>query len=91
MHALCSCSTYRASHRHNCLVVYRRRMREWWRKSYWVVCIYCNGMQGPHRCSDDAWRVALIYNDEADRRLGRPLPPGVPSLSDARKRREDGK
>lgn len=87
MKALCSLSTFTVSYRHNCLVVYRRRARDWWRKSYWVVCIYCDEAHGPHRAKADAWRVACIFNDEADRRTR--AQPAVTSL-DARRKRKNG-
>lgn len=91
MKALCSKSAYTANYRHNCLVVYRRRMQDWWRRTYWVVCIYCDESHGPHRESDQAWRVAGIFNDERFQPLQRPLPPSVPSLADARRKKDEGK
>ncbi len=33
--------------KHNTLVVYRRRWRDWLRRTYWVVCIRCPDMLGP--------------------------------------------
>ena len=62
MNAACPLGTHVLRYRHNCLVVYRRRIRDLWRKSYWVVCIYCNRMQGPHREKDDAWKAADALN-----------------------------
>ena len=54
--------TYALDYRHNCLVVYRRRIWELWRKTYWVICIYCAGQQGPHRERTDAWLAASCFN-----------------------------
>lgn len=62
MNARCSRGTYTLGYRHNCIVVYQRRLRELWRKSYWVVCIYCDEVQGPHRAANDAWKVADAFN-----------------------------
>lgn len=66
MKALCSHSTHAGGYRHNCLVVYRRRIWEWFCKSYWVVCIYCDGTHGPHRDRRVAWNVASAFNDTPD-------------------------
>lgn len=62
MRALCAVGSADLGYRHNCLVVYRRRAREWWRKTFWVVCIYCDGMQGPHRERESARAAADAFN-----------------------------
>jgi hypothetical protein len=49
-------------YRHNCLVVYRRRARDLWRRTFWVVCIYCDEVQGPHRERAEAQRAADSFN-----------------------------
>lgn len=58
--------------RHNCLVVYRRRLRDWFRKSYWAVCIYCDERNGPHRTTDTARAVAIALSQGT--RLPAPSP-----------------
>ena len=62
MKALCSMGASCLGYRHNCLVVYRRRIWELWHRTYWVVCIYCEEMQGPHRERSEAQRAADSYN-----------------------------
>lgn len=45
-----------------CLVVFRRRVRDLWRRTYWVVCIYCDESHGPRWQQSDAWGVANSFN-----------------------------
>lgn len=60
--AACPRGSHLFGYRHNCLVVYRRRIWEFWQKTYWVICIYCDQSQGPHRENADAWAVAEAFN-----------------------------
>lgn len=64
MNSLCGWSRYKFDNRHNTLVVYRRRLADLWRKTFWVVCIYCDQQQGPHRDAETAQRVANTFNGE---------------------------
>ncbi len=50
------------THRHNCLVVYRRLWRDWWRKTYWVVCCYCDETLGPYFSRASAQEQADAQN-----------------------------
>lgn len=54
-------------HEPNCIVVYRRRARDWFAKSYWAVCIYCDDRWGPFPDAAAAWRKANELNDDAAR------------------------
>ncbi len=67
MKQLCASACHGQGYRHNCLVVYKRRLRDLWRKSFWVVCSYCDQLQGPHRTKGDAWKAADAINDITDR------------------------
>ncbi len=49
--------------RPNCIVVYRRRARDWWRKSYWAICIYCSHEWGPMITKEGAQAKADLLND----------------------------
>ena len=69
MKALCSHGKHAAGYRHNCLVGYRRRIRDLWRKTYWVFCIYCDEMQGPHRERHDARYAADALNGDGLQRI----------------------
>ena len=53
-------------HHHNCLVVYKRRWRDWLRVTHWVVCIRCGTLFGPHRERWRAWAQAYELNGEAE-------------------------
>ena len=52
-------------HRPNTIVVYRRRLRDWWQKSFWVVCIYCDDIWGPFITKEGAQARANLFNDAA--------------------------
>ncbi len=69
MKQLCASACHGRGYRHNCLVVHKRRLRELWRKSYWVLCLYCDQMQGPHCTKAEAWTAADALNDDGDRQL----------------------
>jgi hypothetical protein len=60
-------------HHPNCIVVYRRRLREWFQKTYWVVCIYCtdehSGQWGPFITKESAQARADLLNDDTDRAI----------------------
>ena len=54
-------------HEPNCIVVYRRRARDWFAKSYWAVCIYCDEQWGPFPDAAAAWAKANELNEDAAR------------------------
>jgi hypothetical protein len=60
MNALCAHSG--SGHAHNCLVVTRRRLINFFRLSYWVVCIYCDEMYGPLENREVALKVMDAFN-----------------------------
>lgn len=62
MRALCSHGSHLLGYRHNCLVVYRRRLLDLWRVSFWVVCVYCDETHGPHRERSAARSLADAFN-----------------------------
>ena len=66
MNSICGSSRAVFQNRHNCLVVFRRRWRDLWRKSFWVVCIYCDRMHGPHPAAAIAQQVADTFNQRVD-------------------------
>ena len=49
--------------RPNCIVIYRRRARDWWRRRYWAVCIYCNQTWGPCVTKEGAQAKADLLNE----------------------------
>jgi hypothetical protein len=34
--------------RHNSILIYRRRLRDLFRKSFWLACVKCKLEQGPY-------------------------------------------
>jgi len=65
----------RPPHHPNCIVVYRRRLREWFRKTYWAACIYCDDCWGPHRTDIAALAEARSLNDATARAIEAGLRP----------------
>lgn len=51
-------------HYPNTIVVYRRRLRDWFQKSFWVVCIRCDAddTQGPFITKEGAQAHADLLN-----------------------------
>jgi hypothetical protein len=45
---------------HAPLTVYRRRLRDLWRRTYWVVCCHCDLRRGPYGAATAAYVEADV-------------------------------